>query len=31
VTITLADPAGSAVATALLSTARPTFTWIDVP
>jgi hypothetical protein len=31
VTIRLADPAGSVVATALTSTARPTFTWIDVP
>ena len=31
VSIRLADPAGSVVATALTSTARPTFTWIDAP
>jgi hypothetical protein len=31
VTVRLGDPAGSVVATALTSTARPTFNWIDVP
>jgi hypothetical protein len=29
--LTAADPMGNAIATALMSDARPTFNWIDVP
>ncbi|HET6281393.1 MAG TPA: hypothetical protein VFH73_10510 [Polyangia bacterium] len=31
VVLTTADPMGNAIATGLMSDARPTFTWIDVP